>query len=108
MQSEFVRKVCDQCGEKFEVEKGVPLTPAQAEEWKRWVLLAWEIPLPNAQGLKPVVKVCCRDVCALNFLKTFDPEAEMRKEREGFEKARAEMEAAHSGRTDKPILVGSA
>jgi hypothetical protein len=97
MQTEFVKRVCDQCGEKFEVEKGRPLSQGEADEWKHWITLVWEMPLPNGQGLKPVVKNCCRTLCATNFLHVFDPEAEIRAE---FEKLNPP--------TDKPVLVGQA
>ena len=97
MQSELMERKCDFCGEKQTFEKGVPLTKTQAEDFKSWVTLVWEIPVGTGQGLKPFVKHGCRQTCAVNIVNTFDPTAEIR----------AEQEAAMR-KDDRPILVGQA
>jgi hypothetical protein len=96
MQNELLERKCDYCGERQTFQKGAPLTEIQAQNFKSWITLVWEIPADAGHGLRPMVRHGCRTTCAENILRTFDPEAAIREEEES------------RRRDDRPILVGQA
>lgn len=67
MQTNFIRRKCDFCGQVKDFVKD-NLTPEQSREMSNWITLVREY-IINGQAI-PVMKHGCKDSCAKNLIDT--------------------------------------
>lgn len=67
MEKNFIRRVCDHCGEKQDFDQK-EMTPVQEREVQHWVTLV-RVYIVRGQAY-PVMKHACKDSCASNLIAT--------------------------------------